>query len=269
MEIQLDLTSIGKWTVKLPTTHDLHNHPPSSTPAAHPTRRRRNRTDAMMQFVASGSSVGELVAATVATIKREIPGALITHRDISNLRQKVLVNGLEGKTRLQHLVDSMQTSTDYFCKIQCDPDGHLRHLFFAYLPAVEVFKTNHDVVPMDFTYKTNRFDMPLMNVVGVTGMNTAIHLAQCFFRNEKYDDYEWALVNLRELFVERQVPDPLTIFSDCEIALLNALEKDWRHVPSLLCLWHINIDVQAHARGNHFQRVLEDCSREKVKVRQP
>jgi len=47
-------------------------------------------------------------------------------------------------------------------------------LFFAHVEAVDIYTANFDVVLMDCDYRANRFNTPLLNIVGVTGMNTTI-----------------------------------------------------------------------------------------------
>ena len=66
---------------------------------------------------------------------------------------------------------------------------HVTHLFFANEDALAIFKSNYDVIIMDCTYRTNRFNMPLLGIVGVTGMNTTIHVAQAFLHGETKRDY--------------------------------------------------------------------------------
>lgn len=61
-------------------------------------------------------------------------------------------------------------------------------------------RTPYDVLLMGCTYKTNRFGMTLLNIVGVTGMNTTIHVAHAFLKGETQANFEWALATLREIW---------------------------------------------------------------------
>ena len=70
-----------------------------------------------------------------------------------------------------------------------DDSNRLTHLFFSRDDVLKIFKVNPDAVFMDCTYKTNQFDLPLLNMVSVTGMKTTIHLAQVFLNNEAISDY--------------------------------------------------------------------------------
>lgn len=91
---------------------------------------------------------------------------------------------------------------------QYNENHHLTHLFFARHDAIDIYRNNYDVVLMIYTYRTNRFNMPLFNIVGVTGMNTTIHIAQVFLSGEEERDYQWALRQLKQLLSEHDIPSP-------------------------------------------------------------
>lgn len=78
---------------------------------------------------------------------------------------------------------------DVIVEYKIDEERHLSHLFFAHEKNVSLFKDNYDIIRMDCAYKTNRFNMPLLNIIGVTGMNTKIHIAQASIQNEKFEDF--------------------------------------------------------------------------------
>lgn len=117
-----------------------------------------------------------------------------------------------------------------------------------------------DVIMMDCTCRTNRFNMPLLNIVGVTGMNTTIHIAQVFIRGEKECDYTWAATQLKAFMIRYEIEFPQVIFTDRDLTLLNALESTLPGVPALLCIWHIVRDVESHARTNTFRRQKDPSS---------
>jgi hypothetical protein len=130
----------------------------------------------------------------------------------------------------------------------------LTHLFLAHDEAIAIYRDNYDVILMDCTYRTNRFNMPLLNIVGVTGMNTTIHIAQVFLIGEEEPDYRWALQQLWNLQLRNGIPHPQVFLTDRDLALLNAREHIFPSTPALLCLWHIMKDVQAHVRRVPFPK---------------
>jgi hypothetical protein len=50
----------------------------------------------------------------------------------------------------------------------------LKGLFIACPESIEYLQAHHDIILIDNTYSTNRFDMPLMDIIGnilVSGLN--------------------------------------------------------------------------------------------------
>ena len=59
--------------------------------------------------------------------------------------------------------------------------------------ALEIFKQNLWIVLIDATYKTNKFNLLLVNICGITGNNQVIQLGLVFLLGEKQGDYQWAI----------------------------------------------------------------------------
>jgi len=77
------------------------------------------------------------------------------------------------------------------------------------------------VLQLDCTYKTNRFKMPLLNIIGVTNLDTIFTVAFCFMKSETQIDYEWALNQLRYIYGDNY---PRVMLTDRELALTNAID---------------------------------------------
>ena len=48
------------------------------------------------------------------------------------------------------------------------------------------------------------------------------------------------------------IPDPLSIVTDRELALMNALDTYLPNSNHLLCMWHVNMNILANCR-KHFR----------------
>ena len=44
--------------------------------------------------------------------------------------------------------------------------NRLRALYWAYPESIQYLQSHHDVLIIDNTYRTNRFDLPLMDIIG-------------------------------------------------------------------------------------------------------
>jgi hypothetical protein len=55
---------------------------------------------------------------------------------------------------------------DIYCEGNPDSKNITQHLFIALSESIELAKTNQDVILIDNIYKTNKYDMLLLHVVG-------------------------------------------------------------------------------------------------------
>jgi hypothetical protein len=140
----------------------------------------------------------------------------------------------------------------------CNPiTNRLERLFFAHPDAIALYKQHPDILLLDCTYKTNRFRIPLLNLCGVTGNKKTIQAALCFLSGEKEEDYEWAMTQFKELLEEHDIPWPVSMVTDRELALMNALDTVFPEVVHILCTWHVNMNILANCR-KHFPKDRKD-----------
>jgi len=100
---------------------------------------------------------------------------------------------------------------------------------------------------MDTTYKTNKYRLPLLEVVGVTSTGLTFSVAFVLMATECQNNFIWALQRLRGLFLRRDVY--LTVIvSDRDLALMNAIEVVFLEACNLLCRFHINKNVKAKCK---------------------
>jgi hypothetical protein len=97
---------------------------------------------------------------------------------------------------------------------------------------------------MDYTYKTNRFKMPLLHIVSFAYTGATFTSAIAFLSAKMIEDYEWAL-NTNKGFMGNYLP--LAIVIDRELALMRATEIAFP-VAQMLCQWHICKNVMAKHR---------------------
>src|SRR3954452_19142819 len=101
---------------------------------------------------------------------------------------------------------------------------------------------------MDCTYKTNRFHMPLLDILGSTGLNRTFFAAFIFLSSEKEEDYSYALKILQEVMNVQEIAFPDVIVTDKDRGLMNAISCVFPQSHNLLCGWHINKNVLAYSR---------------------
>ncbi|CAJ0752946.1 11882_t:CDS:2, partial [Entrophospora sp. SA101] len=215
----------GVWFLEVHNSE--HNHEASEDMSGHPITHRLNteQRELVQQMSATGSHPREILS----TIHQSDLSSMATSRTIYNTLHSIREERLDGRTPIQALFDKLQES-DFEFDYQHDHQNHITHLFFAHRISIALTRTYPVVLLLDCTYKTNRYRMPLLNVVGMTSFNTTFFSCFAFLKDEKEADYEWALSYISKIF--NGMSHPKVIVTYQELALMNVIgrifpEEDW------------------------------------------
>jgi len=74
----------------------------------------------------------------------------------------------------------------------------------------------------DTTYKTNKYCLLLLKIVGITSTNTTFIVAFAYLSYVRTNNFEWALSKVKGLFVKDDVLPQVIIISDRDLAFMNA-----------------------------------------------
>jgi len=80
------------------------------------------------------------------------------------------------------------------------------NLFWTHLDVVKLLNTFNIVFLMDNTYKTNKYRLPLLEIVGVTSTRLTFSHAFVFLSSERQNNFTWVLERLRGLFMTCEGP---------------------------------------------------------------
>jgi hypothetical protein len=140
-----------------------HNHPPSEEPSAHPAHRRFHKRDitAVTDLARSGAAPRD-----IRTYLLNHSDTLATQQDIYNQIAAAKRDLREGQSSIQALVTQLHAE-EFVCNTRLDSDNRLIAIFFAHPDSIAYLQGNPDVLLLDCTYKTNKHDMPLLDMVGV------------------------------------------------------------------------------------------------------
>jgi hypothetical protein len=147
-------------------------------------------------------------------------------------------------------LQQLANEKDYFYRDLRDTAGRVQCLFIAPKSAVALYRTASEVLVADCTYKTNRFNLPLLNFCGIQAFRKSFSIACAFINAEAEGQYRWALNALKEFLASESLPLPRVIITDRELALINAFKRDeaFMAIPRLLCRWHVNMNVLAKCK---------------------
>ncbi|KAH6813241.1 hypothetical protein C2S51_022259 [Perilla frutescens var. frutescens] len=153
---------------------------------------------------------------------------------------------------------------DFFYRFKLDSDGRLSNVFWRDSMMCEDYHLYGDVVAFDTTYRTNKYNMICAPFVGLNDHKKNVMFGCAFLTDEKIDTFEW----LFEVFKKSmKLKCPITIFTDQDHAITNALSKAFPDARHRLCIWHLYQNAVSRfgrLKGNKdfndaFQRCLTGC----------
>lgn len=100
---------------------------------------------------------------------------------------------------------------------------------------------------LDCTFKKNRYNFPLLTLVGSDGHNRTIHLVVAMMRQTDEASSTWILTQLKALFESSGIQIELWLTGN-EAALVNALNAVFSSPWINMCTWHMNKDVLSYLR---------------------
>jgi hypothetical protein len=233
-------TKDGLWMLE--AGQPTHNHPPSLNPAAH--RVHRKRTAAEKEKILEMSRAGVPPRQTLIALRQYSVDTLISLTDIYSEIKMARDKELGPRKPIEALLDDLSTD-EWVYEVKKDAENRIQSLFFAHKKQIQQLRANPDILMIDCTYKTNRFRLPLMHIVGYSNLDSWFSAGFCFIANEKEEDYLWAVATYLR---KTKARTPKVFVSDQEKALKNAVSTLLPSVPQLLCVWHANRNVQTKAQ---------------------
>jgi len=100
---------------------------------------------------------------------------------------------------------------------------------------------------MDTTFKTNKYQLPLLEIIGLTCTCLSLSTGFVFLSNEKEKNFIWPLQKLRGSLLTSHVGPEIIVY-DRDLALTNAINIVFPKATNLLCQFHINKNVKAKCK---------------------
>lgn len=140
---------------------------------------------------------------------------------IHRLKMKAIEGG-DAQTLIDILSQRAVDDPEFFFRVKLDNEGRLSNVFWRDSMMKEDFGIYGDVVVFDTTYRTNKYNLICAPFVGVNNHKKNVMLGCAFLSDEKIESFVW----LFEVFMKSmQGQAPITLFSDQDLAIANAIEK--------------------------------------------
>ncbi|CAI9294124.1 unnamed protein product [Lactuca saligna] len=92
-----------------------------------------------------------------------------------------------------------------------------------------------DVISMDATYRTNRYNMIFVPFTAINNHDKTINVGAGLISDETIESYSWLL----EAFLSSHKKKPTMILSDMDATLSCSIAKVFEGCTHRLCMWHI------------------------------
>ncbi|RDX82859.1 hypothetical protein CR513_36299, partial [Mucuna pruriens] len=170
-----------------------------------------------------------------------------TIRQIYNARQAYRSSQKGPKTEMRHLLRLLEQDQYVHWHRKVDGSDVIRDIFWTHPDAVKLLGAFHTVLLLDSTYKINRYQLPLLEIVGVTSTELTFSVAFAYMESEEVDNFTWALQKLRGLIAkDNEIPPVIVTVRDT--ALMNAVQVVFPNSSNLLCRFHISKNVKAKCK---------------------
>ena len=222
----------------------VHNHAAAQYFEGHSFAGRLNETETGLLVDMSKSNVKP--KDILYTLKTRDEHNATTMKTIYNARHKYKIKELARRSQMQQLLSKLSEHNYVEWHRNNEDTDCVRDLFFAHPFSIELLHAFPHILIMDCTYKTNKYRMPLLEIVGITSTEMTFSVAFVYLKYEREDNYTWALEKLKSIMQINVLPS--VIVTDREMALMNAIEKVFRDASNLLCRWHISKNVLANCK---------------------
>ncbi|KAI5668488.1 hypothetical protein M9H77_18341 [Catharanthus roseus] len=120
---------------------------------------------------------------------------------IYNVVAKIKENQMQGRNKVEEVLYlSGQRGYTVFYR-NCEESNILSDIVVIHPTSIAMIRTWPYVLIMDTTYKTNKYNMPLLEAVGMTPTGKNFTVATAFICNEQTTTYRWILQQIKHLYV--------------------------------------------------------------------
>jgi hypothetical protein len=230
------------WGVEI--MHGEHNHE-ATEPRSFPEHRKlpldqHEHVTGWRNFI--GLTARTIREALVVTAD----DCLATEKDINNHIAKAHLKELGTHTATQAVCHYLQEKGIRHAK-RLDDDNHLEWLIVLVDKGLETWASCSDVMMMDLTYKTNRFNLKLLEICGITSVGTVFPVAWALMPQESGRAFSWCLGHLkawmahyaRVISIAVDSLFPKVIITDKDASERVGIRDIFPHCQKQLCTLHL------------------------------
>ena len=168
----------------------IHNHEIENSLVGHPYAGQLTKEEKIV--VVDMTKLMVKPRNILLTLKEHNANNYTTIKQIYNARHAYCSSIRESNTEMQKLM--MLLDRDKYIHWHRRKDYNVvRDLFWSHLDAVKSTNSCNLVFLINSTYKTNRYKLPLLDIVGVTPTGMTFFAAFAYLEGERLNNIVWAL----------------------------------------------------------------------------
>lgn len=145
-------------------------------------------------------------------------------------------------TPIQSLLKDLD-SDEWFFEYNVDEWDQLIALMFFHKRSIDLLKKFNKVFFMDCTYKTNRYDMPLLIITSTTSCKKTFYVGFAFLKHGTTEFYEWSMTVFKKMIDAANLHHAPLILTDKKNGLIAAIEEVFPLANHMLCQWNLHKNV--------------------------
>ncbi|CAL1407495.1 unnamed protein product [Linum trigynum] len=259
----------GKWVVK--KLISTHNHNLVSSKRVHLLRSHREIKESDKSFIEALHSIGVSPRYITEFCKEQHGGYQhmgFTPKDIENEVQairKKMVQGGDANTTIGYLEGRRQADPEFFFKYTVKDDDKLGHLFWADSVSRSDYAFFGEVVAFDACYRRQKYNNPLVMLIGVNHHHQNLLLGAAFLKDEKTKSYIWLLQTFLECMGGKK---PSSVIIDGDKAMHQAVSQVFPKAAHRLCSWHIDRNAGDMKLGVKFLQGLNYLMKNRMSIKE-
>ncbi|XP_074314490.1 protein FAR1-RELATED SEQUENCE 5-like [Silene latifolia] len=179
---------------------------------------------------------------------------------VNRLRMKQIEGG-DAATLINMLTVRQAEEPGFLFRVQFNEEGRLSNIFWRDAMMREDYLLYRDVIIFDTTYRTNRYNLICGAFVGINNHWSNVMFGCAFLSNENQESFEWLFKVFNESMGDEILP--VSIFTDQDQAIANAIKEVYPTSRHRLCQWHIQQNAISHfgkLKGDRpFQNLFNKC----------
>lgn len=165
------------------------------------------------------------------------------------------ITDADSETVIAYLFGKADMDPGFFCKYTVDEDRKLGNLFWTDSVGRFDYSCFGDVLVFDSTYKINAYQKPLVILVGTNHHRRTSVFGFGLLKDETLDTYTWLLETFLSAMNNKK---PLSIITDCDKVVCQAIKKILPESTHRFCSWHVERDARENVQDEQFIESFKD-----------